>query len=239
MRRKRWYTIVWMLLVAMAFATAQVGAQPPAAGSGAQKPKLDFGYITPESVAIVSLYPQSVLTSPEMELLPIEVVSALGIKELGIDPLQIEHALLIAEPSPDGSASAGPPQTGFVLHFSSPVGQGKLLGPLWEQTTAADLNGKPYRRGNGSKSPSIFQADPQTLIVADDGLLKKMVANHAKPQEGKMAKMLARVSDAPDLLAVVLVEPLRPAIAATAKAVPLPPPLSGLTNVPNLRSLDL
>lgn len=231
MRRKLPCAIVWMLLVAMAFSPSMVCAQSPAAAARASKPKLDAGYITPDSVAVVSLYPQSVLTSPEMELLPIEVLSAAGMKELGIDPLDIEHALVIAEPP-----TAGPPQAGVVLRFSHPIGQGKLLGPLWEQTAAADLDGKPYRQGKGPLAPSIFQPDPQTLIVAHDGLLRKMVANHASPQAGKMTKMLSHVTDSPDVLAVVLIEPLRPLLAPVVQFAPIPPPLAGLKKVPDLVS---
>ena len=230
MRRKQRCAIVWMLVAAMAFSPSMIYAQPPAsAAPRAEKPKLDAGYITPESVAAVSLYPQSVLTSPQMELLPIEVLSAAGMKELGIDPLQIEHALAIAEPP-----AGGPPQAGVVLHFSRPIGQGKILGPLWEQTAEADLGGKTYRQGKGPLAPSIFQPDPQTLIVAHDGLLRKMVANHAQPQEGKMTKMLSHVTDSPDVLAVVLIEPLRPLIAPLVKVAPIPPPLASLKDVPDL-----
>ena len=61
MRRKQRCAIVWMLVVAMAFSPSMIYAQPPTAAPRAEKPKLDAGYITPESVAAVSLYPQSVL----------------------------------------------------------------------------------------------------------------------------------------------------------------------------------
>jgi hypothetical protein len=223
-----------MVVVATAFSASAVYAQP-AAGRAA-KPKLDLGYVTPDCVAAVSLCPQSVLASPDMELLPTEVLSAWGIKEFGIDPLQIEHVLVIVEPPAAGPAAAESPRGGTVMRFSRPLAPGKVLGKAWEATADDTLNGKPYRRAKSRESESIFQPDPQTLIVADDGLLRKMVANHAQPKEGKMSKMLARVTDAPEVMAVVLIEPLRGLIAQSLAPVALPAPLTALKNVPNLVS---
>ena len=230
MYRKPQCAIAWVLIAAMTVSPSMVYAQPPTVEAPrAEKPKLDMGYITPGSVAAVSLYPQSVLTSPELELLPTEVLSALGMKELGIDPLHIEHALAIAEPP-----TAGPPQVGIVLRFSQPLAQGKILGRLWEQTAPADLDGKSYRQGKGPMGLSIFQPDPRTLVVATDELLRKMVANHAAPQGGKMTKMLAHVPGKPDLLAVVLIEPLRSLLSPMVKFAPVPPPFAGVKEVPEL-----
>jgi len=82
--------------------------------------------------------------------------------------------------------------------------------------------------------PSIFLADDRTLIVGTDDLLQKMLANRANPKEGKMSRMLGRVAQPPDLMALVLVEPLRPLIAAPLAMVPVPPPLADVKKVPDL-----
>ena len=206
-------------------------AQPTPAGrvaadSGA---KLDLGYVTPGTVAAAVVFPRRVLTAPEMEMLPIEVLSAVGKKELGIDPVEIEQALLIAEPP-----QAGPPGAAIVLHMASPLGPGKILMPLQQRTTEAELEGKTYRKGQTPMDPSIFLADDRTLIVGSDDLLHKMLANRADPKEGKMSRMLGRVAQPPDLMAVVLVRPLRPLIAAPLAMVPIPPPLAGVEKVPDL-----
>ena len=179
----------------------------PTAGSCPRRPrqgqrrrpaatKLDLGYVTPETVAAAVVFPRRVLTAPEMEMLPIEVLSALGKKELGIDPVEIEQAILIAEPP-----QAGPPGAAIVLHMASPLGSGKILMPLQQRTTEAELQGKTYRKGRTPMDPSIFLADDRTLIVGTDDLLRKMLANRANPKEGKMSRMLGRVTQPPDLLA--------------------------------------
>ena len=61
-----------------------------------------------------------------------------------------------------------------------------------------------------------------------------MLANRASPKEGKMSRMFGRLAEPPDLLAVVLVEPLRPLIAVPLAQVPIPPPLAGVEKVPEL-----
>ncbi len=242
MFRKYQSVISWTLAVTMTVSPSMVHSQEPVAArqatteqattgptTAANSAKLDLAYVTPETVAAVVAFPRRVLTAPEMELLPIEVLSALGKKELGIDPVEIEQAILIAEPP-----QAGPPGAAVVLHMASPLGPGKILMPLQARTTEAELQGKTYRKGQTPMDPSIFLADDRTLIVGTDDLLRKMLANQANPKEGKMSRMLARATQPPDLMAALLVEPLRPVIAVPLAQIPIPPPLAGVEKVPEL-----
>ncbi|MGA2258819.1 MAG: DUF1559 domain-containing protein [Thermoguttaceae bacterium] len=237
MFRKYHAVISWTLAVTMTVSPSVVYAQQPVAVQNATtgqtaadgSAKLDLGYVTPDAVAAAVVFPRRVLTAPEMEMLPVEVLSALGKKELGIDPVEIEQAMLIAEP-PQG----GPPGAALVLHMASPIGPGKILMPLQRRTTEGELEGKTYRKGQTPMDPSIFLVNDRTLIVGTDNLLRKIVANRANPKEGKMSRMLGRVAQPPDLLAIVLVEPLRPLIAVPLAMVPIPRPLAGVEKVPGL-----
>jgi hypothetical protein len=241
MFRKQRAAVAWMLVIIMTFSPGMVYGLQPAAprqavsekpASAPAKAKPDFGYVTPDAVAAAVAYPRRVLTAPELEMLPIEVISALGKKELGIDPVEIEQVLAMAEPP----SQAGPPGAAIVLRMASPIGPGRILPPLWERTSEADLDGKTYRKGQTPSDLSIFQPDDRTVILATEGMLQKVLANHAKPVEGKMSHMLSRVKDPPDLLALVLVEPLRPLIAGPLSQAPIPPPLAGIEKAPNLVS---
>jgi prepilin-type processing-associated H-X9-DG protein len=222
-----------MLVALMAVPPSRLYSQPPAspATDTAGKPKPDLGYVTPDATAAMIAYPRHVLTAPEMEMLPIEVLSAAAKKELGIDPVEIEQVILIAEPP-----AGGPFQAALVLHFTSPIGEGKILAPLWDCTIAAELDGKSYRRGKGPMDPSIFSPDPRTLLVGTDDLLRRMVANHANPQPGKMSQTLGKLQTQPDVCALVLVEPLRPLASMVLAHAPLPPPLVDLKKMPELTS---
>jgi prepilin-type processing-associated H-X9-DG protein len=237
MFRKYQAVISWFLALTMTVSPSMVYAQQPVAAgqattgptTAARSAKLDLGYVTPGAVAAAVAFPRRVLTAPGMEMLPIEVISAFGKKQLGIDPVEIEQAILIAEPP-----QAGPPGAAVVLRMASPLGPGAILGPLQSRTTAAELEGKTYRKGQSPMDPSIFLADDRTLIVGTDDLLRKMLANRANPQEGAMSRMLGRVAAPPDLLAVVLVEPLRPLLAMPLAQTRIPPPLAGVEKVPEL-----
>ena len=228
-------TIAWVLIATMTFSPAMVYAQPP--GAGRQTPaegkaKIDLGYVTPETVAAVVAYPRHVLTAPEMEMLPIEVIAAAGKKALGIDPIEIEQILAIAELPK--TLQAGPPPAAIVLRMSAPLPEGQILAPLWQRTAEAQLDGKTYRRAIGPMDFSIFRPDDRTLLVANDDLLRKMLTNHAGPKEGKMTKVLGRIAEPPDALAILLVEPIRPLIAQPLATAPVPPPLADLKKIPDL-----
>ena len=130
---------------------------------------------------------------------------------------------------------AAPPQAAVVLHMAAPIGKERPILPrLWAETTEAQLDGKPYRQAKGPMGVSIFQPDDRTLILGTDDILRRMVANHAKPEAGNVSRVLGRMPELPDALALLLVEPVRPLAAPMLAAAPLPPPLAGVKKVPEL-----
>ncbi len=231
MTRKHRRVVVWTLIAAMTYAPSIVYAQMPSAKLAARpaKPKIDLGYVTPETAAVVVAYPRHVLTAPGMEMLPTEVMTAAGLIELGIDPLAIEQIMVVAEP-PVG----GPPGVAVVARMAEPVPQGKILGPLWDQTTEGELGGQSYRRAANPMGFSIFQPDDRTLIVGMDPFIAKLLANHASPTEGRMSKVLGRMVVPPDAMAILLVEPIRPLISMPLAMAPLPAELADLKKLPEL-----
>ena len=96
-------------------------------------------------------------------------------------------------------------------------------------TVEDTLGGKTYRKSREPLNPSIYQADERTLIVGTDAMLRKVVATHAAPAEGKLKTMLSRCGT-PDVLLLVLVEPLQPLLGGLAQG-PLAPAMGNLGNV--------
>ncbi len=228
-------TICYILALAMAGSPSLVyGQQPAVPETATAEPaaKLDLSYITPTAAFAAVAYPRRVLTAPGMEMLPIEVVSAAGKKELGIDPLDVEQIMVIASPPQPES----PPGVGVVVRFSKPYAMEGLLPPLVAQTVAGQLDGKPCRRGKGPMDPAMFMPDDRTLIVATDAMLQEMVANSKRPVAGKLSQILQKVKGANDFMALLLVEPLRPLAAPALANVPFPPPLADVKKVPELLS---
>jgi len=230
MNRAARTVLCWMLAVSMVVSPPLVYAQQPAAGSApaTDAEKLDLSYVTPEAVLAAVARPRRVLTAPEMEMLPIEVFSAAGKKELGIDPLDVEQVMVIVEP-PKGS----PPAVGAVIRFSRPYQLEGVMMRLAASTVEAELEGTPYRQGQGPM-PSLYMPDDRTLLVAHDSLLRKMVANRKAPAEGPLSKLLAATDTSSDLVALATIEPVREMLSAALAAAPVPPPLEGLKRVPEL-----
>jgi len=212
MLRKNRAMVCWLLMAAMAVSPSLIYAQQP--GETAETPtttvKPDVAYVTPDAAFGAVAYPRRVLTAPEMVMLPVEVFSAAGKQELGLDPLDVEQVLVVAEPPGPGS----PPGLGVVVRFSRPYQLDGLLPEVASETVEGQLDGRPYRQAKAPMMPSIFMPDAQTLIVATDGMLQKMVANRAEPQEGTISKALGRADASQDVTAFLWVVPLRPLINA-------------------------
>jgi len=181
------------------------------------KPMIDLGYVTPETTAAVVAYPRRILTAPEMEMLPVEAIRAVVKSEWGIDPLEIEQLVIIAKATDEMPGGA------MVLKMTSPVGEGRILGPVWDGTVEDKLDGRTYRRGADSAALSILLPNERTLLlVSNIDLLAQMLHNHAKPQEGPMTRALAHVREPPDVLAIFLTERMPGAVCDLLRATTMP-----------------
>ena len=241
MCRKYRGVISWMLIAVMSCSPMLVYARSVAAGetTAQGKAKVDLGYITPKTTAALVVYPKHVLSAPGMEMLPTEVFTAAGTKDLGIDPMQVEQVVAIAE-APQTMPPQGPPRVAVVLRLAKPVDQDKLFPHLRGQTVEGQIDGKTYRKAKSPMAFSIFCPDERTVIVATDELLQDMVKNHAKPEEGAMSRMLGAVENPADANAIVLVEPIRPLIAMPLAMAPVPPPFMDAKKIPELlNSIDV
>ena len=202
-------------------------AAPPPAGPSEG---IDRGFFTPAAVVAGIAHPRQVFTAPEMEIMPIEVLSAGGLKELGFDPVLIDEVLAIVE-VPDMNKQ---PLAGIVVRFAEPLPPSGLLPELVKRTTKGEVDGRPYRRAVKPWDLSLMRVDERTLLLAHDDLLPRMLANRAKPQAGPASRLLDRVEGRPNLAVVVAVDPLRPMIAKAMGLNPLPAMLAGFAKIPDL-----
>jgi prepilin-type processing-associated H-X9-DG protein len=216
---------VSVFLIACSQATGQ-----PAASAVPAAAAIDRGYITPNAVLAAVAHPRRLLTAPEMEMLPLEIISAAGLKELGLDPVGIDEILAVAEIP----AFQNPPLLGLVLHFNEPLQQGGLLPQLVKRTTRAELNGKGYRKAISREDFSLMRADPQTILIASDELLAKMLTNLAKVEAGPAAKLLGQMSGSPDAAVVLVLDPIRPGLKAELQKAPVPPAFANFLTIPDL-----
>lgn len=223
-------SIIWALVLSIAYTPSMVFAlQQPS-----DEAKVDLGYVTPGAVAAAAAFPRRVLTAPESEMLPLEVITAWGMKELGFDPLEIEWMLAFVEMPDPETPQAGPPPAAVILRSAKQFPEGAILGTLWDNTQEEELDGKTYRKGHSPADPSIYRADDYTLIIATGDLLPRMLDNHAEPEDGRVTNVLERMKKMPDVMGLVFVEPVRPMLAMPLMMVPVPPQLGDVKQIPSL-----
>ena len=192
------------LVLALALATgptAQVLAQSPANTSGAGEPtplvqglgdttlvaapdagKIDLTYVTPQAVALAAGRPRQVLTAPGAEMLPLEIIAAVGEQHLGFQPIDVVEFTLFIEPP-----MAGPPGYGLALRFAKPFNLPALKEPLRSHTRRAELGGKEYLQSVDPMAPSFFMPDETTLLAANDATLRRLIEQQStanKPSAG-------------------------------------------------------
>lgn len=161
MVRRRQRFVCWVLVLTMVMSPIGVCAQE-SPGSEAQG-AVDVSYVTPSAVVAAVAYPRRVLTAPEMEMMPIEIMSAAANKELGIEPLDVEQLLLVVEPP-----MQGPLGVGLVVRFAKPYELANLKLPAPVVLTDEQLDGRLYRRSNVPPGVGMYMPDDRTLIVATD-----------------------------------------------------------------------
>lgn len=226
--------LCWTLILVMAMSPSLVYAQAPAASAAdATKAaqKLDVSDVGPDAFFGAVVFPNRILASPAMQMNPMMAMIFEGMKkDLGFHPSDIERLLVVAE-NPQGDAG---PDFGLVLHFAKPADPKIIFPTLRQKTTEAKIGDKAFFRAAEATGMCLHLPDERTAILAQEAMLKKMVANRAQPTEGRMSGVLSRFDDSNDVLAVLLIEPLRPMLKDKLAKSPPPPPYADVQKIPDL-----
>lgn len=227
MVRRRQRSVCWLLVWTMMTSPCAVYAQQ--AQPTANKDGVELNYITPNAVVAAVAYPRRVLTAPELEMMPIEIISAAANKELGIEPADVEHVLLVFEPP-----TQGPPGVGIVVRFIKPYRLDAIKMPGEAASPISQLEGRPYRAPSFPMGPGMYMPDDRTLIVATEGMLRAMLANKQNPQAGPLNQLASKTGLSSDLTVIAVLAPIRPMLVAQLAQVPIPPPFSAAKRFPEL-----
>ncbi len=202
----------WLLC----FGWLVAGFAPP---TGNANEPLELSHVPANAVAAVVMHPQRWLKSPELELLPWEVIQVEAEREWGFDPLTLETVLVLAGvPTPESE-----PDWGIILRFQEP----QTLAEAWlAGTEPATVDEVPYRQAPWPGGASFCQIDPQTLLVGSEPLLRAMIT--ARDASSPLLELLASTSMEHQVTAVVAVTPLHDLLRQLTAEVPIPPPLQPL-----------
>jgi prepilin-type processing-associated H-X9-DG protein len=210
-----------------------------AALSPAAEP-IDVSYVPVDAIAAVVVHPRSLLTSPEMEMLPIEVLVASSVDSLGIDPTQIEEAigLLSVTGLPNGQ-----PGMGAILRFAKAYDQQAVIDKLGQNTEPATHAGKAYRQSTAPAGFGLYMPDDRTMILATNLEMKSILS--ADKVDTPLVKLLRRLDTSAAAVAVVDLASLRPLVLLGMQSLPpVPEQMKEFLELPRLvewvsLSLDL
>ncbi|GIW93355.1 MAG: hypothetical protein KatS3mg110_1396 [Pirellulaceae bacterium] len=222
-----------VLVVAAASAWCPFGSS----WAAAQQTGADLSWVPDRAfvAAVVRIAP--VLEHRDAQLFPMEVISAWSHRDLGLDPLAIDHVLLVATLG-GGDRPEPIPEIGIVIRLTKPYRLEDILPVLRDQTAEGQLDGKPARRAP-FPMPSYLMADDRTVLVGHEPLLRAMLENHRQPKPGELVQLMQQTPAEADVRLWVLVEPLRPILAQVLRSGELPPQLMPVaqTVISSIKSL--
>ncbi len=196
---------------------------------------LDLNYIPIDAVAAVVVQPAQLFTGPQGDLYPTEVISLVGKKHAGFDPLTIQQAVaVIGVPDPNAAKRDPQPRIGFVLRFAAPIDLLSVTTKIVPNGRDSDINAAKARIAVRPQDMSCAVLEDRVLIVANEADLHWILS--ASPGDSPLRKLMATADTAPLAQAFLSLEPLRPMLAPAISQASqqLPPPLQGFTKIPDL-----
>ncbi len=221
------------LFFAVAFGcwVSAIGLSPACSQDSAatQKNYLSNEFVPDDATAVVIASPAGMLTSPAMEMLPIEIVQAQMLELVGVDPLHINQAkLVLGMPGPNG------PQAGLVLKLNQDYAVGDLKPEIFLDTEPHELSGLSVYPIDGPPGTVLFRKDARTFFVSTGGYLSFML--EANDGAGPLPTLLKKVPNKGGLTAVMVMQQIEPMLTGFLRqgADEMPPQLQPLTSLPKL-----
>jgi hypothetical protein len=195
---------------------AQGAAKPAkAAASGG---KIDTTYVSPTAFVMAVLRPAQLMKSKVGEMLPIEVATAAGMKNLGVDPAKVEEITFFVD-----LTNLEVPNYAFTLKFAEPQAALKLAKGVRDYTKSEKLKGRDYLKSQNPEWPSFYQPDKSTLIMAPDAALRLLVENSEKDKSGPLMDRVHKVATGSDLYIAFDITTVQPLIQMGLMGEDLPP----------------
>lgn len=197
--------------------TAQENVGPALAAEAAK-------YLPEESIGTVTLWPSRTMNLPRFRLAPLEVATAAGLEQVGVDPLTIQRIdVMLPMPGPVGV------QFGAVLQMAEPISLNDLNPQVFGANEEQDEKGFKFRMMDGPPDPEVIlhQAGPKTILLGTKIFVKRMVTPRRAPTS--LTTTLTSIASAQDALVLLSVKSLRPVIDGGIESMQgqLPPQLVG------------
>jgi hypothetical protein len=203
------------------------------APSALAKAALDVSFIPAAATVAIVLHPEPLLTGPNAEWMPVEVITAAGIQQLGIDPVQVREAIMCIVP-PSAKTPQAEPGMGTVVRFSKPYDKAAFLAKLGGKEEITAEGTTIYQLGGPDKF-CVTLPDAQTIIFGVRTTVLEMLT--AKDVDSPLVKLLKNSDCSATYTVLASLDAMRDLItAALVKMPPLPPPLDQFRKAPMLVS---
>ena len=162
-------------------------------------------YLTPHSLAAVTVRLADVAATPWVRRLPVEMLEAATEDFLGLPLETIDRVTAFVEP-PMGAS----PQYAIVLQATAPISFDRFRYELTDHTKPGELLGRPLMESQSELAPSLCLLDDQTLAIGPKMFLKRLV--RGADSSGSPIEVAMRESGGDDnqLHAALLLGPLQP-----------------------------
>ena len=174
------------------------------------------------------------MTAPIAQMLPVEVASAAGRQNLGIDPVDVDEVVIFGDLS-----NPIAPAYGAAVKFNKPFRAVALPPNVRPMVQLADFNGKKYLQSSHPLMPSFYGPDNKTLLLAPDAVLRKMVETSGQPKSGQLLDRVREVPAGSDLYLAVDVASLRGLVPMLLGQVHITMPPEAMPMLESTSALEL
>lgn len=191
------------------------------------KQKVSTEFLPESAFAMAVVFPKQIAEDPDLDVIPREIITAWGQKELGFDPMLITQATFVLQRMDN---LMGPPKYAAILQFEEMQG---LAGNMIDQLNEKKVEGKTLFSSRRPDMPSFMIYDEATMFVGDESMFAEMV--QAK-KNGDLERLVKNRKINGELLAFADIKPIRPILNQLLAQIPamMPPAVVKLKQVPEL-----
>lgn len=195
------------ILLSAATVLAPVAATNAQDAATSNRGAVSKAYLTPQSIAALSLRPQQILTNPSLSLLPIEVAEAASQKYLGVPATSIKSVVVVGEP-----LLGTTPFYAAFLESDSAWDLSKLHSEVVQHTTQGEVAGRACLISDNPMAPSFMVLKNNTLLAASPGMMEKLLQREKVSPDSVLLDLISRRDSGDDFYAAVDLQTLRPLI---------------------------
>jgi prepilin-type processing-associated H-X9-DG protein len=214
------------------FLSFVVGAAPSLAVAQ-ETEKFDASLLTDNTVLAGVAFPNRMIHSPGMELIPHELLKVASTEQMGVDATTIEQVQVAIDRFIPGL----PPNFGIKIVLQQPLDLEPILEKLKVPTVAAEYNGKTYRRIDepGPITVGIYQPDETSVVLGTEPIVQKVIDGNTAADNPAITNTLSKQGSKNDLMVILALDPMRDLInMGMQQTPPLPPQLEQFKKIPDL-----